>query len=111
MRSPVAGSSDDKKLHCSFPEGTEKANIVAGTRDFDTRVRTKPATRSKNYSFMSSLPESPHAAKTRQSPLAMTLCTPNATCVRQNTLHVGAQAVAAIRLLRRPENKRIDLTV
>ena len=31
-KSPVAGNTcDDKKLHCSFPEGTEKANIVAGT--------------------------------------------------------------------------------
>ena len=45
----------------------KKPTLSLEPRDFDTRVRTKSATRSKNYSFMSSLPESPHDAQTRSS--------------------------------------------
>ena len=58
----------------------KKPTLSLEPRDFDTRVRTKSATRSKKGSLTSSLPESPDDAKTR-------------SCVFRSTLTGGVELV------------------
>ena len=56
MRSPVAGSRVMTRNYTAVSlKEQKKPTLSQEPRDFDTRVRTKPATRSKNYSFMNSL--------------------------------------------------------